>query len=182
MIYFLPLQWFLHYCLSSEKLERTQWFSFVMWLRKMFRCVSAVYSPRAFVWNSDSVVTYRWGQRRSRCLLLAKVCKTPSHSSSVFLTLLECVFLFLSCVSTPETDGRSLRWSEWWLWAGVNLLCLAEFFSSFCQLLNWSLLSPSFFCPFSSLRLFLVLSPLPDVHALLLCCILASSLSYHMIR
>uniref|UniRef100_A0A4W5M6G2 Uncharacterized protein n=1 Tax=Hucho hucho TaxID=62062 RepID=A0A4W5M6G2_9TELE len=39
----------------------------------------------------------------------------------------------------------------------------------------------TFFCPCSLLFLFFLLSPLPDVHAPPLCCILAS-LSYHIIR
>lgn len=47
---------------------------------------------------------------------------------------------------------------------GSDQSCLPELF---CWLLNWPLLSPAFFCPFLSFHLS-VLSPLPDVHALLL--------------
>lgn len=83
------------------------------------------FTPLVPLCEIQMVSSHTSEDREGHCVL-AKVCKPlRSPPESPF------VGVFLSCVRPPETEDRELLSQT-----GVNLLCLAELFSSFCQLLN----------------------------------------------
>lgn len=154
---------------------------FLMWFYKLPWSIFAVFSR----WTSLLSQTSGWLLYEPvvswlKCVnpftLLQDICSSVRECR-----FLKCLCLQKQMVSPPAISG--VKHSDHFINSSVVRCSFAQLsLTSFCWLLNWPLLSPAFLCPFSSSCLFLVFSPLPDVHAPLFCCILASSLSYHMIR